>query len=215
MTLANFLTQVVTHPTQINFNDTIAMIDANYQFTPSAFQNGELCNEAGQNSGSCKVFSFASAHHLTEAQTLQCFGDYYRVDVLQNPAASDHQNIRNFMQFGWKGITFSNVALTPVSDEARISHYKATQHSSPEKHAEFTDWLSAQTVSGLMSAQGNAENIQHVVMNYLQYATAAGLAIDEIENILGVNEPSIMDLAELSETDEETVINTFEKFTDN
>lgn len=65
-----------TAPESISFNDTIAVIDANYDFTPSAFPNGEMQNEAGQNNGSCKVFSFARLHHLTPQQTLHCFGSY-------------------------------------------------------------------------------------------------------------------------------------------
>ena len=43
---------------------------------------------------------------LTENQTLACFGDYYRVDVLENPNAYDHQNIRQFMEHGWCGVEF-------------------------------------------------------------------------------------------------------------
>ena len=86
-------------------------MDENYEFTPSAFRNGELQNAAGQNSGSCKIFSFAKLQKLSAEKTLQCFGDYYRVDVLQNPQATDHQNIRNFIEFGWNGIDFEGSAL--------------------------------------------------------------------------------------------------------
>ena len=111
MQINEFLTTLIKNPLDINFTDTIAVIDANYTFTPTAFRNGELQNEAGQNSGSCKIFSFAQLHNLTKEQTLQCFGDYYRVDVQQNPAASDHANIRNFMRFDWEGIEFFDLAL--------------------------------------------------------------------------------------------------------
>jgi hypothetical protein len=113
MTLEQFFTALNNAPASIQFNDTIAVIDANYQFTPTAFKNGTLVNEAGQNSGSCKLFSFAQLHGLSQAQTLSCFGDYYRVDVLQHPEANDHQNIRNFIQFGWAGIQFDSAALSP------------------------------------------------------------------------------------------------------
>lgn len=108
MQLADFLTRVTTQPEQIQFQETIAIIDAYYQFTPTAFRNGEFHNDAGQNNGSCKIFSFAKLNKLTEDHTLHCFGDFYRVDVLENPEATDHQNIRNFMQFGWNGIAFAN-----------------------------------------------------------------------------------------------------------
>jgi len=112
MSIDAFITKINSTPESIQFTDTIALIEANYDFTPTAFQNGLLKNDAGQNSGSCKLFSFARIHQLSETQTLDCFGDYYRIDVLQHPDAQDHQNIRNFMQFGWSGITFEGDALS-------------------------------------------------------------------------------------------------------
>lgn len=112
MTIDTFIEKIYSNPESISFTDTITVIEENYTFTPTAFQNGSLKNEAGQNSGSCKLFSFARLHNLTEAQTLTCFGDYYRIDVLQHPDAQDHQNIRNFMKFGWGGIAFEGNALS-------------------------------------------------------------------------------------------------------
>jgi hypothetical protein len=100
-------------PESVAFNDTMAVIEALYDFTPAAFRNGELNNEAGQNNGSCKLFSFAKLQGLSQQQTLHCFGDYYRKDVLDNPDGSDHQNIRNFIKTGWDGIEFSGAALIP------------------------------------------------------------------------------------------------------
>lgn len=111
MSIEAFIATINSNPGSIHFSDCIAVIDENYTFTPTAFQNGLLKNDAGQNSGSCKLFSFAHLHKLTEAQTLACFGNYYRVDVLQHPDAQDHQNIRNFMQYGWNGIVFGGDAL--------------------------------------------------------------------------------------------------------
>jgi hypothetical protein len=110
--MKNLLHTLATAPDLVNFADTIAVIDAQYHFTPTAFRNGELDNAAGQNNGSCKVFFFAQLHQLTPQQTLHCFGSYYRDDVLQHPEATDHQNIRNFMQFGWDGVVFQGAALT-------------------------------------------------------------------------------------------------------
>ena len=111
MTIDSFIATLNSTPDSIQFTDTIAVIETHYDFTPTAFQNGAIKNESGQNSGSCKLFSFAILHGLTEQQTLACFGDYYRIDVLQHPGALDHQNIRSFMQFGWKGIQFNQQAL--------------------------------------------------------------------------------------------------------
>ena len=106
-----FLKQLKTQPESIAFTDTIAVIDANYDFTPTAFKNGELQNEAGQNNGSCKLFAFAQLQNLTPKESLACFGAYYRDDVLKHPDATDHQNIRNFMKHGWNGIKYQGNAL--------------------------------------------------------------------------------------------------------
>jgi len=111
MELNTFLQQLRSKPDSVAFTDTIAVIDANYDFTPTAFKNGELMNEVGQNNGSCKLFAFAQLQNLTPAETLACFGAYYRDDVLKHPEATDHQNIRNFMKFGWAGIKYQGNAL--------------------------------------------------------------------------------------------------------
>jgi hypothetical protein len=114
MTLAEFLHQIKTQ-NPVSFAQTIAVISENYHYEPSAFRNGNLENAAGQNEGSCKIFAFARLNELTEHQTLACFGDYYRVDVLENPHANDHQNIRQFMEHGWHGIKFEDITtLKPI-----------------------------------------------------------------------------------------------------
>ncbi len=113
MELNTFLQRLDDAPEGVAFSDTIAVIDALYDFTPTAFDNGTTRNEAGQNNGSCKLFSFAKLQGLPQQQTLACFGDYYRKDVLGNPDGTDHQNIRNFMKNGWEGIRFEGEALMP------------------------------------------------------------------------------------------------------
>jgi hypothetical protein len=113
MELNTFLHHLHDAPDTIAFNDTMAVIDKLYEFTPTAFKNGDSLNEVGKNNGSCKLFSFARLQNLTQQQTLQCFGDYYRNDVLKHLDATDHQNIRNFIKTGWDGIEFSGNALTP------------------------------------------------------------------------------------------------------
>lgn len=115
MSLNTFLKKIHDH-TPVSFNETIAVISDNYCYHASEFSNGlnehKLINLAGTNEGSCKIFAFALIHQLTESQTLNLFGDYYRVDVLTDPNGSGHQNIRNFMRDGWQGIVFKNTALT-------------------------------------------------------------------------------------------------------
>jgi len=114
MTLNEFLTQLTQRPEQVEFSDTMAVIEENYQFTPSSFVNGDTVNEAKQNNGSCKIFAFGLLNKLSAEQTLACFGSYYRDDVLKNPQGDDHQNIRNFMISGWDGVKFENSALTSI-----------------------------------------------------------------------------------------------------
>jgi hypothetical protein len=111
MKLENLLQSLDKAPGSVEFNDTMAVIDSLYDFTPTAFKNGSFYNEAGKNNGSCKLFSFARLHGLSQQQTLYCFGAYYRNDVLKHPEGTDHQNIRNFIKKGWEGIEFSGCAL--------------------------------------------------------------------------------------------------------
>ena len=93
------------------FSDVIAHIDAAYTHTPTAFKNGAQHNAATENQGSAKVFSFAKLNDLDQAQTLSLFAEHYAA-VLATPEATDHQNIRQFMQHGWSGIVFEGTALT-------------------------------------------------------------------------------------------------------
>ena len=105
------LEQLEKAPETINFKEVIAYIDENYDFTPTKFINGKTNNESNKNNGSCKVFSFAQLKNLSKEQTLSLFGEFYREDVLNNPDGTDHQNIRNFIEFGWDGISFEGEAL--------------------------------------------------------------------------------------------------------
>ena len=93
------------------FADVIAFIEARYQHTPTAFQNGAQFNAATENQGSAKVFSFAQLEGLNQADTLSLFAEHY-ASVLATPEGTDHQNIRQFMQNGWNGIKFEGDALT-------------------------------------------------------------------------------------------------------
>ncbi len=111
MTLELFLQKLKDCPENIEFKDALSTIDSLYVFTQTSFKNGDLVNEAGQNSGSCKIFSFARLHNFSPEQTLACFGSYYRNDVLTHPENSDHQNIRNFIKTGWSGIEFDSEPL--------------------------------------------------------------------------------------------------------
>lgn len=112
MTITSFLDQLKKHPESIQFQETIALIENNYTFVPTAFDNGALHNAAGTNSGSCKLFAFARIQNLSPSETLSCFGAYYYEEVLGAPKETNHQNIRNFMKTAWDGIVFHGNALT-------------------------------------------------------------------------------------------------------
>lgn len=94
----------------LNFSDVVETIDASYNFTPTKFTNGSVTNEANTNNGSCKVISFAKLNELKVAETLFLFGEHYQ-KVVDTPNEEDHQNIRNFIKFGWEGIHFEDYAL--------------------------------------------------------------------------------------------------------
>lgn len=111
-----FLRRIKQNPENIEFSETIEVIDTHYIYTPTRFSNGNnsddrLINEAGSNEGSCKIFAFAKLNNLSVAQTLQCFGVYYREDVLKHPEEDNHANIRRFIRDGWQGIHFEQSAL--------------------------------------------------------------------------------------------------------
>lgn len=115
MTAEQLITKLNGDLTLIEFGEVMAVINQNYTYTATEFKNGlsemAVLNQAGSNEGSCKILAFAKLHGLSKQQTLACFGSYYRVDVLQHPNGSDHQNIRNFIKDGWAGIEFSGEAL--------------------------------------------------------------------------------------------------------
>lgn len=116
MNIASFLEKVKQTPRAISFAETIAVIEENYNFIPTAFENGTQHNAAGENSGSCKLFAFAQLQNLSPAETLACFGAYYFDEVLGNPEGTNHQNIRNFMKTGWGRIKFEGDALVLKSE---------------------------------------------------------------------------------------------------
>ena len=110
--IKHFLQRLRDEPESISFSETMAVIEAHYDFIETAFTNGEQENAAGENNGSCKLFAFAKLQDLNPTETLLCFGAYYRDDVLGNATGNDHQNIRNFIQSGWGGVMIAGEALT-------------------------------------------------------------------------------------------------------
>lgn len=113
--LEEFIARLRSKPEDTEFQEVINIIDKYYQYTPTGFTNGPdktgVINAEGENEGSCKIFSFAKINGLTVEQTLNCFGRYYRDDVLKNPDGTDHQNIRTFISHGWEHVNFEKTAL--------------------------------------------------------------------------------------------------------
>ncbi|XMO88009.1 HopJ type III effector protein [Algibacter sp. AS12] len=112
MNLESFKKKLKEDPTAIVFTETMSVIEENYKFEPTAFKNGTLENAEGQNSGSCKLFAFAKAQGFSKDETLACFGQYYFDEVLKDPNGTGHQNIRNFMNTGFNGLSFEGNPLT-------------------------------------------------------------------------------------------------------
>ena len=111
MTLNEFLEKLNAQPESIEFEQTMQVIEDNYDFQPTAFTNDTNTNDKGTNEGSCKIFAFAKLNNLNSDQTLNCFGKYYREDVLLHPDNDDHGNIRQFMKTGLDAIKFETQAL--------------------------------------------------------------------------------------------------------
>ena len=113
--LDKFIQQIKSCPENIEFQHVIDQINKHYDYTPTEFSNGKgddcVISKAGENEGSCKIFAFGLLNNLNETQTLHCFGQYYRNVVIQYPDNADHTNIRNFMKYGWSGISFDGTAL--------------------------------------------------------------------------------------------------------
>lgn len=92
------------------FSDVISFIDRNYEHTPTPFNNGTVVNRAAENQGSAKILALGHLNNLTKEDTLQLFAEHYQT-VLERPSGEDHQNIRQFMENGWRGVTFHGEVL--------------------------------------------------------------------------------------------------------
>lgn len=114
--IKQLIQQLESRPESIEFSEVMGLIETHYDYHASDFDNGiepnKVHNSAGTNEGSCKIFAFAQLIGLSKEQTLACFGDYYRDDVVKHPNGTDHQNIRTFILSGWAGIRFYSSPLT-------------------------------------------------------------------------------------------------------
>lgn len=93
------------------FSDTLAFIEAHYDYRPSAFSNGPQENAAGQNEGSCKTLGLALLENFSLDEALRAFGEHYR-SVLAAPGGNDHGNIRALLAHGLAGVRFAQPPLS-------------------------------------------------------------------------------------------------------
>lgn len=114
MSISDLLTQLQQPSPLFVFNEVMDLINDQYDFSPCAFVNGDVENSADENQGSCRVFAFAQAHSLDQAETLKLFAEHYQ-QVLSDPDGDSHGNIRAFMKNGWNGVVISGQPLTPKS----------------------------------------------------------------------------------------------------
>lgn len=97
---------------ELTFEEVMEMIDEHYEDGLIEFKNGDMVNASGENMGSAKILSYAALAGMDKDTTLKLWGQYYR-EVLADPDGDSHQNIRNFMKYGWEGVPFENgIALT-------------------------------------------------------------------------------------------------------
>jgi len=115
--LQQLLGAVYERPESLIFSQVLDAIATEFDFSPSAFTNGELKNSAEQNQGSCQVLSFAHQAGLSQTHTLSLFAEHYRA-VLADPTGTNHANIRQFIERGWRGVSFAQTPLTKRSASA-------------------------------------------------------------------------------------------------
>jgi ribosome-associated protein YbcJ (S4-like RNA binding protein) len=157
LNLSEFLDLLNDSSKQVEFDDSIALIDSLYQFTPTAFRNGDAVSASDQNYGSCKILSFGQIQQFDVQQTLRCFGAFYQ-GVVDTPVGVDHQNIRQFMLHGWSGVVFEGTALTaftPSSESAQAS----PSNIITELEAEFVELYKILKFEGLAHSGGFAKQV--------------------------------------------------------
>mmetsp|Transcript_25270 Transcript_25270/g.38316 ORF Transcript_25270/g.38316 Transcript_25270/m.38316 type:complete len:227 (+) Transcript_25270:56-736(+) len=107
-----FNANVEMDASDLKFEEVIEVIDTHFEYGLIEFKNGDIVNKQGENDGSAKVLSYAALSNMDKDTTLKLWGQYYR-EVVADPDGDSHQNIRNFMKYGWEGVPFENgIALT-------------------------------------------------------------------------------------------------------
>jgi len=88
--------------------------------------------------------------------------------------------------------------------------FDARKDHDPQKRDAFIEWLVTEAASGLQQSAGIPEALRAVVFLYLHRAYEAGLGADLVCDLLGITQHSVLVRANLSETDQLTVLDAFE-----
>ena len=99
------LQKVKETPGEVQFAETVAAIEEDYEVLEVPFSVGPVESAAGQNMGSAKIFSLAKIGELSEQEAVALFGEIYR-GVQATPEGTDHPNIRAFQSGGWGCVAF-------------------------------------------------------------------------------------------------------------
>jgi len=106
--LAHFRQTIQAKP---RFSDTLAFIEAYFEFAPTTFTNHTLVNQANENQGSCRTIALAKYAGFSDEEALLAFGEHYR-HVRSDPDGNDHANIRTLMEYGLDSVSFERFPLT-------------------------------------------------------------------------------------------------------
>jgi hypothetical protein len=88
--------------------------------------------------------------------------------------------------------------------------FDARKDNDDLKRIEFKDWLTKETVNDLKRSEGKPEELKSCIFLFLNRAYEAHLDPDEIVNMLGVDQTSILELANLEGADEQIVLKSYE-----
>jgi len=94
----------------MKFSDTQDLINKDYNYEANGFTIGDIYNDKNSNQWSGRILSYAIINKLNTIETLKLFGEYYQ-EVLDNPNADSHKNIRALMKYGIESAKFDNNKL--------------------------------------------------------------------------------------------------------
>lgn len=98
-----FVEKIKKNEITVTYQETIDFLDKHYDYFEVPFKCGDISYEPNVKKGAAKIFSFGLMTKMSVDETLRLFGEYYR-DL--TPDGTDRPNIRNFIKYGWPGVTF-------------------------------------------------------------------------------------------------------------